>query len=109
MRSIALLAVVIGAMPMKAQERRTMTVGQLFKLVESNSKTLRQQKTSVEFASKEINAARSQRLSDINTSISVSYNGHVLIANHDFSDSRLQCASLQQFVCCKGIAGGLCG
>lgn len=87
MRSIALLAVVIGAMPMKAQEKRTMTVGQLFELVESNSKTLRQQKTSVEFASKEIDAARSQRLPDINTSISVSYNGNVLITDRDFSDA----------------------
>ena len=87
MRSIALLAVVIGAMPMKAQEKRTMTVGQLFELVESNSKTLRQQKTSVEFASKEIDAARSQRLPDINTSFSVSYNGNVLITDRDFSDA----------------------
>ena len=64
-----------------------MTVGQLFELVESNSKTLRQQKTSVEFASKEIDAARSQRLPDINTSFSVSYNGNVLITDRDFSDA----------------------
>ena len=85
-RSFALLAVVVGVMPMKSQEKRTITVGQLFELVESNSKTLRQQKTSVEFASKEIDVARSQRLPDINTSISVSYNGNVLIAERDFSD-----------------------
>ena len=87
MRSIALLAVVVGVMPMKSQERRTMTVGQLFELIESNSKTLRQQKTSVEFASKEIDAARSLRLPDINTSLSVSYNGNVLITDRDFSDA----------------------
>ena len=87
MRSVALLAVVVGVTPVKAQEKRTMTVGQLFELIESNSKTLRQQKTSVEFASKEIDAARSQRLPDINTSLSVSYNGNVLIADRDFSDA----------------------
>ena len=86
-RNVALLAAVVGVIPMKAQERRTMTVGQLFELVESNSKTLRHQKTSVEFASKEIDAARSQRLPDINTSISVSYNGNVLITDRDFSDA----------------------
>ena len=63
-----------------------MTVGQLFELLESNSKTLRKQKTSVEFASKEIDAARSQRLPDINTSFSVSYNGNVLITDRNFSD-----------------------
>ena len=74
-------------MPAKAQEKRTLTVGQLFELVESNSKTLRQQKTSVEFASKEIDAARSLRLPDINTSFSMSYNGNVLVADRDFSDA----------------------
>ena len=79
--------VVIGAMPMKAQEKRTITVGQLFELVESNSKTLQTQKTSVEFASKGIEAAKSQRLPDINTSLSVSYNGNVLITDRNFSDA----------------------
>ena len=86
-RSIALLMVVIGAMPMKAQEKRTITVGQLFELVESNSKTLQAQKTSVEFASKGIEAAKSQRLPDINTSLSVSYNGNVLITDRHFGDA----------------------
>ena len=84
-RSVALLMVVIGAMPMKAQEKRTITVGQLFELVESNSKTLQTQKTSVEFAS--IEAAKSQRLPDINTSLSVSYNGNVLITDRHFGDA----------------------
>ena len=79
--------VVIGAMPMKAQEKRTITVGQLFELVESNSKTLQTQKTSVEFASKGIEAAKSQRLPDINTSLCVSYNGNVLITDRDFGDA----------------------
>ncbi|MBQ9677747.1 MAG: TolC family protein [Prevotella sp.] len=86
-RSVALLMVVIGAMPMKAQEKRTITVGQLFELVESNSKTLQTQKTSVEFASKGIEAAKSQRLPDINTSLSVSYNGNVLITDRHFGDA----------------------
>ena len=86
-RSVALLMVVIGAMPMKAQEKRTITVGQLFELVESNSKTLQAQKTSVEFASKGIEAAKSQRLPDINTSLSVSYNGNVLITDRHFGDA----------------------
>ena len=64
-----------------------MTVGELFERIESNSKTLQQQKTSVEFASKEIDAARSQRLPDINTNLSVSYNGNVLITDRNFSDA----------------------
>jgi len=87
-RSVALLMAVISVMPMNAQEKRTMTVGQLFELVESNSKTLQTQKTSVEFASKGIEAAKSQRLPDINTSLSVSYNGNVLITNRHFGDAQ---------------------
>ena len=39
-----------------------MTVDELFQLVESNSKTLQEQKISVEFAQKGIEAARAQRL-----------------------------------------------
>lgn len=86
-RSFALLMVVIAVMPMKSQERRTLTVDQLFDYVESNSKTLQTQKTSVEFASKGLDAAKSQRLPDINTSLSFSYNGNVLIADRDFSEA----------------------
>ena len=48
-RNVALLAVVVGVIPMKAQERRTMTAGQLFELLESNSKTLRHQKTKTNY------------------------------------------------------------
>ena len=46
----------------KAQTERRMTVDELFQLVESNSKTLQEQKISVEFAQKGIEAARAQRL-----------------------------------------------
>ena len=86
-RSLVLLMVVISVMPMKSQERRTLTVDQLFDFVESNSKTLQTQKTSVEFASKGLDAAKSQRLPDINTSLSLSYNGNVLITDRDFSEA----------------------
>ncbi|MBR2290993.1 MAG: TolC family protein, partial [Prevotella sp.] len=62
-------------MPAKAQTERRMTVDELFQLVESNSKTLQEQKISVEFAQKGIEAARAQRLPDVNASLSASYNG----------------------------------
>ena len=50
---MAFLIVVATATVAKAQTERKMTVDELFQLVESNSKTLQQEKISVEFAKKE--------------------------------------------------------
>ena len=83
-----LLMVVAGAMSVKAQEKRAMTVTELFNLVESNSKTLREQKTSVEFAQKGIEAACAQRLPDVNASLSASYNGNVVVMDRDFTNAQ---------------------
>ncbi len=47
MRLMALMLVVPAAIAVKAQEERRMTVDELFQLVESNSKTLQETKTSV--------------------------------------------------------------
>ena len=61
-----LLLTVVTVMPTKAQtEQKTLTVDELFQLIESNSKTLQVQKTSVEFANKGIEAARAERLPDV--------------------------------------------
>ena len=63
-----------------------MTVDELFQLIESNSKTLQVQKTSVEFAQKGIEAARAGRLPELGMQASVSYNGNVLVSDRDFSN-----------------------
>ena len=65
-----------------------MTVDELFQLVESNSKTLQEQKISVEFAQKGIEVARAQRLPDVNASLSSSYNGNVVVMDRDFTNAR---------------------
>ena len=65
-RTTMLLLTVVTVMPTKAQtEQKTLTVDELFQLIESNSKTLQVQKTSVEFANKGIEAARAERLPDV--------------------------------------------
>ena len=88
-RQVALLSVVVVAvMPAKAQTERRMTVDELFQLVESNSKTLQEQKISVEFAQKGIEVARAQRLPDVNASLSSSYNGNVVVMDRDFTNAR---------------------
>ena len=78
---------VATAMVAKAQTERKMTVDELFQLVESNSKTLRQEKISVEFAKKGIEAARSARLPELTASASVSMNGDVVMMDRDFTNA----------------------
>ena len=82
-----LLAVVTVTVA-KAQTERKMTVDELFQLVESNSKTLQQEKISVEFAKKGIEAARSARLPELTASASVSMNGDVVMMDRDFTNAQ---------------------
>ena len=88
MRLLALMLVVPAVTVGKAQSERRMTVDELFQLVESNSKTLQEQKISVEFAQKGIEAARAQRLPDVNASLSASYNGNVVVMDRDFTNAQ---------------------
>ncbi|MBR6827650.1 MAG: TolC family protein [Prevotella sp.] len=87
-RSVLLLMVVVGVMPVRAQEKRAMTVKELFELVETGSKTLQESKTSVDFAQKGVEAARAQRLPDVNASLSASYNGNVVVMDRDFTNAQ---------------------
>lgn len=81
---------VMPAMPKVAseQEKRAMTVKELFELVETGSKTLQETKTSVDFAQKGVEAARAQRLPDVNASLSASYNGNVVVMDRDFTNAQ---------------------
>lgn len=87
MRFLALMLVVPAVTAAKAQTERRMTVDDLFQLVESNSKTLQETKISVEFAQKGIEAARAQRLPDVNATLSASYNGNVVVMDRDFTNA----------------------
>ena len=87
MRFKALMLVVATVTVAKAQSERRMTVDDLFQLVESNSKTLQETKISVEFAQKGIEAARAQRLPDVNATLSASYNGNVVVMDRDFMNA----------------------
>ena len=78
---------VVAVMPAKPQEKRRLTVEELFNLVEAGSKTLQEQKASVEFANQGVEAARSQRLPDVNASLSASYNGNVVVMDRDFTNA----------------------
>ena len=88
MRFLALMLVVPAVIVAKAQsERKVLTVDALFQLVESNSKTLQERRTSVEYANQGIEAARAQRLPDVNVTLSAAYNGNVVVMDRDFTDA----------------------
>lgn len=69
-----------------AQNVRTMDIAQLFQLIEQNSKALKVQKSGVEVAQEGIKSAKSQRLPDINASLSASYIGNAVLMDRDFTD-----------------------
>ncbi|MBM6674285.1 TolC family protein [Marseilla massiliensis] len=77
----------LTALPSAAQTSRVVTVEKLFDLVESGSKTLRERKTGVDAASHAVAEAKSRRLPDIDASLSVSYNGNVLMTDRDLGNA----------------------
>ena len=84
----ALAFAALTALPSAAQTSRVVTVEELFDLVESGSKTLWERKTGVDAASHAVVEAKSRRLPDIDASLSVSYNGNVLMTDRDLGNAR---------------------
>lgn len=70
-----------------SQERRAITVDELFALVEEGSGSLRYSKAAADVAEQALEEAESRRLPDINASLSVSYNGNVVMTDRDFGNA----------------------
>lgn len=87
--SFLFVAVMLQACPPSAyaQTERTMTVDELFRLVETNSRSLRVAKSGVEAAAHGVEAAKSSRLPDIEASLTLTYNGNVVMMDRDFTDA----------------------
>lgn len=66
--------------------QRKITIGELFTLVESGSKTLRMQKSGVDVSARGIEEAKSKRLADVGASLQLSYNGNVVMTDRDFGN-----------------------
>ncbi len=64
-----------------------LSIDSLFTLIEHNSRSLREQRTGIEAAAEGVRAAKSQRLPDVNTQISGSYAGNVVMTNRSFGDA----------------------
>ena len=88
-RKIICCAVVAMMMAQHAAAQtpqRKMTIGELFTLVESGSKTLKMQKSGVDVSARGIEEAKSKRLPDVGASLQMSYNGNVVMTDRDFGN-----------------------
>lgn len=85
--SCALAVACLVPLPSSAQVRRDLTVEGLFQLLETGNRDLRSQKAEAETAAKGVDVAKSKRLPDIDASVSVSYNGNVLMTDRDFGNA----------------------
>ncbi len=91
MRGVAVTALLLAlsaGTPAAAQTRRTVTVDELFSLVECGSNTLRSKKARVDVAAHAVAEAKSRRLPDVYAELSASYNGNVLMTDRDFCHAR---------------------
>ena len=68
------------------QHRQTFTIEEIFDIAEANSAQLRPSFSAEEAARREISVARSERLPEIDASLSVSYIGDGFTTRRDFSD-----------------------
>ena len=68
------------------QTRQVLSLEDLFEIAEANSVQLRPSVTAEEVARREISVANSQRLPDINASMSLSYIGNGFITKRNFKD-----------------------
>ena len=84
--NLLILSALIVSATAAAQEE-TLTVERLFELVEANSQALIVAKSGVESAEHGVAAAKSERLPDLNASLSFSYYGNVIQTDRDFSDA----------------------
>lgn len=72
----------------QSEYRRIMGMDELFRLADENSKSIQSYRTGTEAAVEAVKAAKSQRLPDINTSLSFSYLGDGRLWDRDFSDAK---------------------
>lgn len=70
----------------RTEASQSLSIEQLFHLIETNSTSLRKQKSGVEAAQLGIESAKSKRLPDLNVSLSLSYIGNALLTDRDFTN-----------------------
>lgn len=83
---MAVALVTVGIQVFHAQNSRPLDIQGLFTLIDTNNSSVRVSKTSIETARHDVEAAKSQRLPDINVQLSASFIGNALLTDRDFSE-----------------------
>jgi outer membrane protein len=83
---MAVVLATVGIQVFHAQNSRPLDIQGLFTLIDTNNSSVRVSKTSIEAARHDVEAAKSQRLPDINTQLSASFIGNALLTDRDFSE-----------------------
>lgn len=85
-KKIMLVGLLLAGGYTRAMAQQPMTIAQLFDRIEAYSKELRASRSGVEAAELGIASAKSQRLPDVEASLSLSYIGNALLTDRDFSN-----------------------
>lgn len=83
---MAVVLATVGIQVFHAQNSRPLDIQGLFTLIDTNNSSVRVSKTSIEAARHDVEAAKSQRLPDINAQLSASFIGNALLTDRDFSE-----------------------
>ena len=83
---MAVALATVGIQVFHAQNSRPLDIQGLFTLIDTNNSSVRVSKTGIEAARHDVEAAKSQRLPDINAQLSASFIGNALLTDRDFSE-----------------------
>lgn len=75
-----------GILPVYSQQQQLLTLDEMFRLADENSKSIRVQALAVEEASQNIRIAKNDRLPSLETTLSFSYLGNGWISDRNFSN-----------------------
>ena len=83
---MAVALATVGIQVFHAQNSRPLDIHNLFTLIDTHNSSVRVSKTSIEAARHDVDAAKSQRLPDINAQLSASFIGNALLTDRNFSE-----------------------
>lgn len=83
---MAVALATVGIQVFHAQNSHPLDIQGLFTLIDTNNSSVRVSKTSIEAARHDVEAAKSQRLPDINAQLSASFIGNALLTDRNFSE-----------------------
>ncbi|GHV56743.1 transporter [Bacteroidia bacterium] len=82
-----MMALCVNNVQAQTEERRMLSIEELFSLADSNNLTIREFTVSVDMAEENVKVAKNSFLPSVNASLSLGYNGNGMITDRNFSHS----------------------